>query len=177
MKHVTVNADQALVADIITTGSQTGVANAGHWQPLEKKSTGRDGNHLYRSCGGWGTWKKIEHRPHAKRTFGPTVWWRALSGTGCTGLSRLPNARRWRWRPFRKVKRKLQAWGADKGNYKRRPLRQRAGEECSRLLNSSARSLTTAFEILPRPTLLLWTGWPLRCPLLPKMPFRVPGHL
>jgi hypothetical protein len=137
VKHVTVNADQALVADNITTGtpSQSSPART----PGNLLTTGGqkameilDGDLV--AVGGK---KKNEHRPHAKRARRSPVWsqikknWEALPGTGSSRQPRLPDAWRWRWWPAGAGKWKLPSRRADKRDDRCCPLYQCAGEECS----------------------------------------------
>jgi hypothetical protein len=94
---------------------------------------------------GWGARRKYDHRPHAKRARGSSVWrqiktnWEALSGAGSPRLPRMPNAWCRRGRPFRTGKWKLQARGTDQGNSGCRPVYQFTGKNGTRSLTLTDR--------------------------------------
>ena len=114
VKHVTVNADQAVVTDTVVTGKPAG--NAEPSPALLAKASAeamprarRDKENLSR----WGVSKRNEHQPHAKGTRGSPMRRqvkadrKAMSCACGARLLRLPDAWRTRWRTGRQAKREL----------------------------------------------------------------------
>ena len=105
VKHVTVNADQAVVTDQIVGGpgkktAPTNLLAAGGDKPMEIVEPTRKEVVPVEGVGR----RRNERQPHAQGSCGTPMYgqieanWAALSCTGSSRLEGLPNARRSRWR-------------------------------------------------------------------------------
>jgi hypothetical protein len=132
VKHVTVNADQAVVTDsVVTNGPMSknlspALLTDAPEKPMQMRDEARQADRVPVGVGELR--KRNEHQPHAQgprcaKVQGPIKADREAVSCACgAGLSGLPDARSSRWRTGGKAKRKFPArWSHKRGNQRRAP--------------------------------------------------------
>jgi len=122
VKHVTVNADQAVVTDNIVAGKTTGHTKPSPALLTDSPATSMPTLDDVREAEPVGVRKRNEQQPHAQSPRCPTVHcqiktdWPALSCACGPRLAGLPNARGPWWCSCWQRQRELQAWCPLEGN-------------------------------------------------------------